>query len=308
MNLQSLEYLIQVSRDMNITKSAEKLHMTQQCLSGHVKRLEDYYGVKIFERKPQLKLTEEGRAVIDFAEKTLQLEKQLFDNLYMVSTNQKGRIILGMTPARSEFLAPTILEEYARTHPHVILEIRETSVLDVSQMLLDDEMDCYIGIHDGVAPNLAAHRLRKEPIYVVISNELLYAHGNALAEDLNRQVAEHGGITLHALRDLPFLVHAEGKRMHVIESAGFVEAGFEPTIRMVSKLSATLLKMCYQGQGVCMVNSLNFESVPTDQSISTFPLLLDGKQAFHNIYMIYRKKNDYPAYYRDFVQMVLEFF
>ena len=39
---------------MNFTKAARKLFITQQSLSGHIRRLEEEYGVTLFERKPVL--------------------------------------------------------------------------------------------------------------------------------------------------------------------------------------------------------------------------------------------------------------
>ena len=62
MNLRSLHYFLIAAEEMNFTKAAERLFISQQALSSHIKRLEDEYGVRLFERRPALHLTLEGEA------------------------------------------------------------------------------------------------------------------------------------------------------------------------------------------------------------------------------------------------------
>lgn len=46
--------------EMNFTKAAKRAYVTQQCLSDHIRRLEESYGVKLFHRTPKLALTQAG--------------------------------------------------------------------------------------------------------------------------------------------------------------------------------------------------------------------------------------------------------
>lgn len=48
MNLKSIEYFLVTVEEMNITRAAERLFISQQALSSHLKRLEDEYGVCLF--------------------------------------------------------------------------------------------------------------------------------------------------------------------------------------------------------------------------------------------------------------------
>ena len=47
MDLNSLQYFYEVSKDLHITNTARRLYISQQRLSGHIQRLEKYYGVKL---------------------------------------------------------------------------------------------------------------------------------------------------------------------------------------------------------------------------------------------------------------------
>ena len=57
MDLISLHYFQELSKDLNMTKTAERLYISQQTLSNHIQRLEQYYNAPLFYRKPSLSLT-----------------------------------------------------------------------------------------------------------------------------------------------------------------------------------------------------------------------------------------------------------
>lgn len=60
MELISLYYFSEVAKDLHITRTADRLYVTQQTLSNHIARLEDYYGMPLFYRRPKLSLTTAG--------------------------------------------------------------------------------------------------------------------------------------------------------------------------------------------------------------------------------------------------------
>ena len=63
MNLRSLEYFLAAAEELNFTRAAERLFITQQALSSHISKLEEYYGVRLFDRGIPMTLTDAGRAL-----------------------------------------------------------------------------------------------------------------------------------------------------------------------------------------------------------------------------------------------------
>ena len=86
MNLRSLEYFLVVTEEMSFTRAAERLFLTQQALSSHIKRLEEEYDAVLFHRKPTLTLTQEGEELKYWAEQILSAEKNLRANLHDIGT------------------------------------------------------------------------------------------------------------------------------------------------------------------------------------------------------------------------------
>ena len=47
MNLISYYYFIEIAKDLHITRTAERLFISQQNLSNHLARLESHYGIEL---------------------------------------------------------------------------------------------------------------------------------------------------------------------------------------------------------------------------------------------------------------------
>ena len=76
MELRTLKYFIVVAEELNITKAANILNMSQPPLSYQIKNLEDELGSKLFIRgKRHLKLTEVGKLLYIRAKEIVNLAK-----------------------------------------------------------------------------------------------------------------------------------------------------------------------------------------------------------------------------------------
>ena len=48
MNLLTLYYFVELARELHVTNTAQKLYISQQNLSQHIQRLEQYYGCLLY--------------------------------------------------------------------------------------------------------------------------------------------------------------------------------------------------------------------------------------------------------------------
>jgi DNA-binding transcriptional LysR family regulator len=63
-----MRIFIEVYREMNVTRAAERLHMTQPAVSRAVQEMERHYGTLLFERlRGRISVTESGRALYAYA-------------------------------------------------------------------------------------------------------------------------------------------------------------------------------------------------------------------------------------------------
>lgn len=68
MSIRALRYLLALAECLNFTRAAERCSVTQSTLSIQLRKLEEYLGVRLFERdRTHVALTEDGRRVLRFA-------------------------------------------------------------------------------------------------------------------------------------------------------------------------------------------------------------------------------------------------
>ena len=67
MNFLTIHYFLTLVEERNFTRAAERLHVTQQTLSGHIAMVEREVGMKLFIRHVPLELTDGGEVFYRYA-------------------------------------------------------------------------------------------------------------------------------------------------------------------------------------------------------------------------------------------------
>ena len=101
-NFLNLKYFLILSEEMNFRKAAHKLYITQQSLSGHIQKLEEYFGVPLFYRSTPLRLTPAGIHLKNRAAELLTLESDLQKELLDISGFIGGSLTVGSTHVRTK--------------------------------------------------------------------------------------------------------------------------------------------------------------------------------------------------------------
>lgn len=149
----SLEYFICIAKHNNITRAAEELHITQQSLSNYLKRLEEYYGLPLFTRRPAMALTPFGQSVYDRACMIQGIHDEI-DAARIYNQSQSiikvGFSIIHIYQAMDLMDIP----RFRATHNNVILRFRHSTLGTLSQMLSSGDLDLYFGsyLHSPVFP------------------------------------------------------------------------------------------------------------------------------------------------------------
>ena len=119
-----LKYFQTVAEELNVTRSAEKLHLSQQALSSHIARLEEDYRTQFFERrKTGLVLTPEGRHFLAFASAVLRQEAQMAQELADMRLHYTGTVAIGVTMTRSFSLLPQFLPDFTLRYPKIKVDL-----------------------------------------------------------------------------------------------------------------------------------------------------------------------------------------
>ncbi|MFT3800621.1 MAG: LysR family transcriptional regulator [Burkholderiaceae bacterium] len=154
-NLRFLEAFVWVVRLGSFRAAAERLNMTQAAISSRIATLEDSFGQKLFLRDPrELRLTASGRLLIGYAERMLDLGRDMRSAMN-ASRELTGVLRIGVV----ETVVHTWLTDFlaALRDRHAALEVQLTadSTLrlhdDLRRGLLDIAVQTDPVLHEGIS-------------------------------------------------------------------------------------------------------------------------------------------------------------
>jgi len=160
LNYHHLRYFRAVAHDGNLTRTAERLNLSQSALSIQIKQLEERLGHALFERRGrQLYLTEAGRIALDRADTIFAAGEELIETLKETGRSRRAiRIGALATLSRNfqiEFLRPIL----GRSDVDMILRSGSTSELlgALETLNLDIVLLNQPPMADTVTPFIAQH-------------------------------------------------------------------------------------------------------------------------------------------------------
>ena len=136
MDLRTLNYYVTVAEELNITKAAEKLHISQPPLSSQMKGLESELNTTLFIRgKRHLQLTESGRLLYRRAKEILNLADKTRSEIRSMSEGMSGTISIGLVEGMAPDIAAAWFEKFLRDYPNIRFRILDGSSDDLIEKL-----------------------------------------------------------------------------------------------------------------------------------------------------------------------------
>ena len=258
MNFQNLEYFLAVVEEGSITRAAEKLHISQQALSGQIVRLEAELGCELFTRRGGLELTYSGKCFRDSARQILDIQRQTVSAIDDANHNKRGELRIGISYTRGQAILPKILPEFNRLYPYA-----EISIMEENTEKLEDELDKgQIDIMIGFAPFLlesAEYRpLIREKMFLVAQKDLLrQSFGNEEERILNTY-RNNRDITLFL--EIPFVLLKKGDRIRSRVDEEFVLHKMTPHIKLETANIQTAFCLAAEGIGITILPGTYLES------------------------------------------------
>ena len=125
MNFLHLKYFLLVAEELNITRAAERLFISQQSLSNHISNMEKELDVKLFTRSPKLSLTYAGDLLVETATQILDLHSQFLAKVGDINRHYMGVLRVGISHTCGLALLPEILPQFQTEFPMVEFSLFE---------------------------------------------------------------------------------------------------------------------------------------------------------------------------------------
>jgi DNA-binding transcriptional LysR family regulator len=164
-----LRYFVAVAEELHFSRTAARLHIAQQALSKQIRELEDALGAQLLERSTRnVKLTAAGAIFLEAARATLAALDDGVAATRRLARGEAGTLRLGYVVGGALELTRPILEEFARRHPGVEVELREYGYEDRTAGLDSGAADIAFVRTPISAPGLVFETLFVEPLLAAL--------------------------------------------------------------------------------------------------------------------------------------------
>ena len=248
MDLRRLTCFLAVADELNFSRAAQRLHMSQPPLSQQIRLLEQEMGAQLFERSRRaVTLTPAGLLLQEKARQIVELHQQAGELCRMAAHGLAGRLRIAFTASVPLFDAfSAMLRDFRTRYPEVELDLQHMTTGEQIAALTAGQID--IGF------------MRPSPAFripVPIREQTLWRDELMLALPA-RQAAGSLPVALSGLADQPFVLHPTvlGGGLHEHILALCSEAGFVPRIAQPARETSTMLALVAAGLGLSIVPSV----------------------------------------------------
>ena len=288
MELRELRYFIVTAEELNITRAAERLNMSQPPLSNQIKGLEEELGVQLFIRgKRHLQLTDAGRLLYRRALQILELEEETAQEIHSMD-GLSGCINISLVEGRAPYLLSRWIAGFRAEYPQVAFRLWNGGGDEVLDRLRRGLADLALVAAPYDSEHLDGFAVGREPWVAILSNT------NPLAQ------TPGDFLPLKMLAGQPLIIPSRHSRVDAIR-AWFEEIGEEPNI--ICELSNYLdaVALTEQNIGVCIYPMTTY----TKNELLTKKIITDSPRQVEYA-LVWNKNAHLTALNQEFINYVMD--
>lgn len=264
MTTRQLYYLVTISDLGNLSAAAQTLGISQPALSKFLSEYEDSIGLHLFMRyRRKLTPTAIGRVVIDSAQKILDEQTRMLQNIRAMTDTNHSQIRLATAPNRGAIIYSRIYNQFSKRYPDVSLSLTELYASEQPSAIQHGQIDIAIG--SGKTSDKVT--------------DLPFAYEELLVSlPVSHPMSVQKKIRLADLKDTPFVLQGPKHSIRILAEELFQEAGFSPVVTFESNDVILVDSMLHQAVGVGLVSQAHV--FPCDELVY-LPLDPPVRQTLH---------------------------
>jgi len=153
--------------EKNITKTAQRLYISQPALTYRLQQIEKMFGIKIITRgKKGVEFTAQGEYLVQYSKMMLSQLQKLKDTLASMDNRVKGTLRLGVSTNFAHYQLPNLLKEFTDLFPDVEINLKTGWTSEVLQLAYKEEVHVAI-VRGDINWQEQKQLLHREPICIV---------------------------------------------------------------------------------------------------------------------------------------------
>jgi DNA-binding transcriptional LysR family regulator len=140
LDIDQMKTFLAIAESGSFTRAGEDVNKTQSAVSMQMKRLEETLQVTLFVKDGRaMRLSRDGERLVDQARKMAALNDEIVAGF--LAPELSGTIRFGTPDDYAEFFLPEVMARFAKTHPHVTVDVVCVPSLKLQEMIRNGELD-----------------------------------------------------------------------------------------------------------------------------------------------------------------------
>ncbi len=246
--MRQIQVFLAVSELLNFSRAAEKIHLTQPTVSGHLKTLERYLKVQLVERGgKEVRLTPAGELFHPFAQRIFTLQERARREMSLYTGAERGSLEIGGSNTPGQYILPKMIGLFTARHKQVKITLKIGDSNAIITQVADGKLE--LGLVGTPAPE--TEFISKK----CLGDELILIANPKTAAKLSNP------IDFNELKRLPFIIREKGSGTRQAMQSALQKRGLESldTLNLVAEMgSAEAIRQALKSDlGVAIVSSLS---------------------------------------------------
>ena len=270
----------------NSTKAAEALHMTQPAVSLAIKELEQYYGVRLFDRiGRRLQITDAGQHFLQYAIHISDLFSDMETGLR--DWDSKGILRIGASITIGSQFLPSYVKAFTQICPGIDVRVTVEQSERLEQKILANELD--FALIEGIShdPNIKSEAYMEDYLSVVCP-----ANGNWKQGQM---------ISVDEFKKQRFLLREHGSGTREVFERVILQAGFAVSPVWEAMSTTALVNAVINGLGISVLPHRMI--LPAIERGLVVTIGVKGLRFQRNFYMIHHKDKFLTASTKRFMEL-----
>ena len=288
MDFTHLHYFKVLAEYEHMTHAANALHITQPALSRALRKLEQEFGLPLFDRVGKyISLNDKGKVLLQYADSILREMEEV--RSVLADKNEQAKKQVSLSMHASTPLLPAIICGFRKAHPDISLVITQQGK-DVEDAI----RECDIVVHSAIQP------MERKNCVPLMTEEI------CLALPSSHPLSGQAEISLAQVASDSFIGLHKGSGLRTVTDAYCLKAGFLPNIVLESDNPAIVRDLIALGVGLAFIPKISWRDVKYGPNIS----LVDIKDphCIRYVYMTWRENRYVTKASKLFQQYLADFF
>jgi DNA-binding transcriptional LysR family regulator len=286
LNFNQFRVFYHAAKNLSFTSAANELFVTQPAVTAQLKSFEEFCNLKLFKKKGRrVYLTDEGKALFDYAEKIFRYEKEIENAIEDLKELKRGVLRLGTTKTYARYFMPFLISSFHKAHPHIKINLDEGSSRDMIYSLVDFKKEVAVIAKTEDHPEVNFIPFSKEEMVIIASND--------------HPLTKRGKITFKELASEPFIMKENGSGTRKRIEELFAQENCTPNVLMETSNTEFIKQLVQRAEGISFLVREAVVVEMKEEKLTAVPL--KGRKIFMDVSIAYLKNQVLSPSARAFV-------